>query len=147
MAESKKIPSSGNTTPEYTAVRKSYKDINAAIIPQDFISRARSCGLLPSRNPSNFPLDAVLDEISRDPVNCYTLQHVLSTLNVGSRFDKGIKNMEKTFQRKGNTTVSVNILLVKSGLTIKGSLVPRPLPCFQCYTQKRGRVRVYVGTW
>ena len=95
-----KIPSSGNTTPEYNSVRKSYDDINPAIIPGDFVSRAHSCGLLPTRNPSNPPLDVVLDEIFRDPVNYYSLQHVVEALNVDKRFDRGIKKMETTFQRK-----------------------------------------------
>ena len=95
-----KIPSSGDTTPEYNAVRKSYEDINPAIIPDDFVSRAHSCGLIPTRNLSSQPLDVVLKEISRDPVNYYSLQYVVATLNVGNRFDKGIGKMEKTFQRK-----------------------------------------------
>jgi hypothetical protein len=97
-----KIASSGVTTPEYNAVRKSYGEINPAIIPDDFVSRAHSCGLIPTRNPSSPPLDVVLNEISRDPVNYYSLQHVVATLNVGGRFDKGISKMEKTFQCKDN---------------------------------------------
>ena len=98
-----KIPSSGDTTPEYNAVRKSYGEINSAIIPKDFISEAYSCGLIPSADddPSNPPLKAVLNEISLDPVNYYSLQHVVGTaLNVGNRFDKGISKMEKKFQCK-----------------------------------------------
>jgi hypothetical protein len=96
------IPSSGITTPEYNAVRKSYGEINPAIIPDDFVIQAHSCGLIPTRNPSSPPLDVVLDEISRDPVDYYSLQHVVATLNVENRFDKGIDKMEKTFQCKGN---------------------------------------------
>ena len=95
-----KIPSSGDTTPEYNAVRKSRGEIEPAIIPDDFVSRAHSCGLLPTRNLSRPPLDVVLNEISLDPVNYYSLQHVVATLNVGNRFDKGISKMEKTFQCK-----------------------------------------------
>ena len=95
-----KIPSSGNTTPEYNSVRKSYEEINPAIIPNDFISRAFSCGLLPTRNLSKDPLDVVLYEISRDPINFYSLQHVVEALNVDRRFDRGIKKMETTFQCK-----------------------------------------------
>ena len=97
-----KIPSTGETTPEYTTVRKSYGEIEPAIrsIPDDFVRQAHICGLLPTRNPSNPPLDVVLDEISRDPVNYYSLQHIVDTLNVGNRFDKGIRKIEKTFQCK-----------------------------------------------
>ena len=95
-----KIPSRGNTTPEYNTVRKSYGEIEPAIIPDDFVRQAHICGLIPSRNPSSPPLDVVLDEISRDPVNYYSLQHIVATLNVGNRFDKGIRKMEKTFQCK-----------------------------------------------
>ena len=98
-----KIPSSGDTTPEYNAVRKSYGEINSAIIPKDFISQAYSCGLIPSSDddPSNQPLKAALNEISLDPVNYYSLQHVVGTaLNVGNRFDKGIRKMETTFKCK-----------------------------------------------
>jgi hypothetical protein len=99
-AGSIKIPSSGETTPEYNALRKSSEDISPAIIPNDFVSRAHACGLIPTRNPSNPPLDVVLNEISRDPVNYYSLQDVVASLNVGNRFDKGIGKMEKTFQCK-----------------------------------------------
>ena len=95
-----KIPSSGETTPEYNAVRKSYGEIEPAIIPDDFVSQAHSCGLLPTRNPSSPPLEVVLNEISRDPVNYYCLQHVVIGLNVENRFDKGIGKMGKTFQCK-----------------------------------------------
>ena len=95
-----KIPSSGETTPEYNAVLKSYEEINSAIIPDDFVRRARSRELLPTRNPSSPPLDVVLNEISRDPVNYYSLQQVVATLNVGNRFDEGISKMEKAFQCK-----------------------------------------------
>ena len=95
-----KIPSSGDTTPEYNAVRKSYGEIDSAIIPDDFVSQAYSCGLIPTRDLSSPPLDVVLKEISRDPVNYYSLQHVVATLNVENRFDKGIGKMEKTFQCK-----------------------------------------------
>jgi hypothetical protein len=97
-----KIASSGDTTPEYNAVRKSYGEINHVIIRDDFVSRAHSCGLIPTRNPSSPPLDVVLNEISRDPVNYYSLQHVIATLNVENRFDKGISMMEKMFQCKDN---------------------------------------------
>jgi hypothetical protein len=99
-----KIPSSGVTTPEHNAVRKSSEDISPAIVGvrDDFVSRAYSCGLIPTRNPSNPPLDVVLDEISLNPVNYYSLQHVVATLNVGGRFDKGIGKMEKKFQCKDN---------------------------------------------
>ena len=100
-----RIPSSGDTTPEYNAVRKSYGEINPAIITDDFVSQAHSCGLIPTRNLSRPPLDVVLKEISRDPVNYYSLQHVVATLNVGNRFDKGIGKMEKTFQRKNNKCI------------------------------------------
>jgi hypothetical protein len=96
------IPSSGDTTPEYNTVRKSYGDIYPAIIRDDFVSQAHTCGLIPTRNLSSPPLDVVLNEISRDPVNYYCLQHVVATLNVGDRFDKGIGKMEKTFQCKDN---------------------------------------------
>ena len=94
-----KIPSRG-TTPEYNTVRKSCGEVNSAIIPNDFISQAHSCGLIPTRYPSRPPLDVVLNEISRDPINYYSLQHVVATLNVGGCFDKGISKMEKTFQCK-----------------------------------------------
>ena len=94
-----KIPSSGETTPEYNAVQKSYEEIEPAIIPDDFVRRARSCGILiPTRNSSNSPLEVVLNEISRHPVDYYSLQHVLATLNVRGRFDEGIGKMETTFQ-------------------------------------------------
>jgi hypothetical protein len=98
----KKIPSIGEATPEYIAIRKSYGEINSAIIPKDFVSRAYSCGLIPTLDddPSNPPLKLALNEICRDPVNYYSLQHVVATLNLGDRFDKGIDNMEKTFQCK-----------------------------------------------
>ena len=96
-----KIPSSGDVTPEYNAVRKSYGEINPAIIPGDFVNEAHSCGLIPTRNPSrDQPLDVVLKEISRDPVNYYSLQNVVATLNVENRFDKGIGKMENAFQSK-----------------------------------------------
>ena len=95
-----KIPSSGDTTPEYNTVRKSRGEIEPAIIPDDFVSRAHSCGLIPARNPSNPPLDVVLNEISLNPVNYYSLQHVVATLNVENRFDKGISEMEKKFKCK-----------------------------------------------
>ena len=97
-----KIPASGTTTPEYNSVRKSYEDIDSAIIASDFVSRAHSCELLPTRNlgPQNSPLDVVLDEISHDPVNYYSLQHVVEVLNVGNRFNKGIGKMETTFHCK-----------------------------------------------
>ena len=97
-----KIPSSGNTTPEYNSVRKSYEEINSAkrTILSDFVSRAHSCGLLPTRNLSKDPLDVVLDEIYLEPINYYSLQHVVEALNVGNRFNKGIKKMETTFQCK-----------------------------------------------
>ena len=98
-----KIPSRGETTPEYNAVQKSYEEIEPAIIRDDFVRRARSCGLLiPTRNSSSPPLDVVLNEISRHPVDYYSLQHVVGTLNVRGRFDKGIGKMEKTFQCKNN---------------------------------------------
>ena len=97
-----KIPSSGETTPEYNAVRKSYGEINPAIIPDDFVRQAHICGLIPTRNLSRPPMDVVLDEISRDPVYYYSLQDVVTTLNVGGRFDKGIGKMEKIFQCKNN---------------------------------------------
>jgi hypothetical protein len=97
-----KIPSSGEATPEYNAIRKSYGEINPAIIRDDFVSRAHSCGLIPTRNLSRPPLDVVLDEISLDPVNYYSLQHVVATPNVGGRFNKGIRKMETTFQCKDN---------------------------------------------
>ena len=93
---------SGTQAPEYYALQKSYEEIDAAIIPDKFVSRAHSCGLLPTRNPSRQPLDVVLNEISLDPVNYYSLQHILATLNVGNRFDKGISKMETTFQCKDN---------------------------------------------
>ena len=107
MAERKltggvKIPSSGNATPEYNAVRKSYEELNPAIIFNEFVTRAHSCELLPSRNLSSPPLDVVLDEVSRDPVNYYNLQHIVDTLNVGNRFDEGIGKMETTFRGKDN---------------------------------------------
>ena len=97
-----KIPSSGDTTPEYNAIRKSRGEIEPAIrsIPDDLVSRAHSCGLIPTRNPSRPPLDVVLNEISLYPVNYYSLQHVLATLNVENRFNDGIRKMEKTFQCK-----------------------------------------------
>jgi hypothetical protein len=95
-----KIASSGEATPEYNAVRKSYEEISPAIILDDFVSRAHACGLIPTRNPSSPPLDVVLNEISRDPVNYYSLQDVVATLNVGNRFDEAIGKMEKTFQCK-----------------------------------------------
>ena len=96
------IPSSGDTTPEFNAVRKSRGEIETAIVLDDFIHQTHSCGLIPTRNLSRPPLDMVLDEISCDPVNYYSLQYVLvnTTLNVGGRFNKGISNMEETFQRK-----------------------------------------------
>ena len=99
-----KIPSSGDTTPEYNTVRKSYGEINSAIIPKDFISQAYSCGLIPSPDddPSNPPLKAALNEISLDPINYYSLRHVVTDLNVGGRFNKGIGKMETTFQCKDN---------------------------------------------
>jgi hypothetical protein len=98
----KKIPSSGEATPEYNAVRKSYGEISPAIIPKDFVSQAYSCGLIPTLDddPSNLPLKLVLKEISRDPVNYYSLQDVVATLNVENRFDKGIGKMENAFQCK-----------------------------------------------
>ena len=97
-----KIPSSGETTPEYNAVRKSYGKINPAIIPDDFVSEAHICGLIPTRNLSHPPLDVVLNEISGDPVCYYSLQHVVATLNVGGRFNNGIDKMENAFQCKNN---------------------------------------------
>ena len=100
-----KIPSSGATTPEYNTVRKSRGEIEPAIIPGDFISRAHSCGLIPTHNPSRPPLDVVLNEISLDPVNHYSLQHIVATLNVGGRFDKGIRKMETTFQCKNECDI------------------------------------------
>jgi hypothetical protein len=104
MAErSVKIPSKGETTPEYNAVRRSYGDINLAIVREDFVSLAYSCGLIPTPNPSSPPLDVVLREISRDPVNYYSLQHVLINLNFEDRFDEGIGKMGKTFQCKDIT--------------------------------------------
>ena len=96
-----KIPSRGDTTPEYNAALKSCEEIEPAIIPDDFVRRAHSRGLLPTRNLSRPPLDVILNEISRDPVNYYSLQHVLATtLNVGNRFNDGISKMETTFQCK-----------------------------------------------
>ena len=77
-----KIPSSDETTPEYNAVRNSRGEIEPAIIPDTFVSRAHSCGLLPTSNPSRPPLDVVLNEISRDPVNYYSLQHVIGLFQV-----------------------------------------------------------------
>ena len=97
-----KIASSGETTPEYNAARKSYGEVNPAIIPDDFVRQAHICGLIPTSSPSRPPLDVVVDEISRDPINYYSLQHVVATLNVGGRFDKGIGKMERTFQCKDN---------------------------------------------
>ena len=95
-----KIPSTGETTPEYIAVKKSYEEIEPAIISDDFIRRARSCDLITARNSSSPPLDMALKEIFHDPVGYYSLQHVVATLNVGNRFDKGIGKMEKAFQCK-----------------------------------------------
>jgi hypothetical protein len=95
-----KIPSSGEATPEYSAVRKSYVEISPAIIPNDFVNQAHSCGLIPTRNLSIPPLDVVLKEISLNPVSYYSLQHVVATLNVENRFDKGIGKMESAFQCK-----------------------------------------------
>ena len=100
MATGGKIPSYGDTTPEHNAVRKSRGEIEPAIVRDDFIRQVHSRGLIPTRNPSSPPLDVVLDEISRDPVNYYSLQHVVTTLNVGGRFNDGISKMEKTFQCK-----------------------------------------------
>ena len=94
------IPSSGENTPEYNAVRKSCGEINSAIIRDDFISQAYICGLIPTRTPSRPPMDVVLDEISCDPVYYYSLQDVVTTLNVGNRFDRGIGKMENAFQCK-----------------------------------------------
>jgi hypothetical protein len=93
---------SGNTTPEYNTVLKSARDITSSIIRDDFFSAAYSCGLIPTStpSPSSPPLDVVLAEISRDPVNYYSLQHVLAALNEGGRFDKSIGKMEKIFQCK-----------------------------------------------
>ena len=105
------IPSSGDATPEYNAVRKSYGEINPAIIPGDFVSQAHSCGLIPTRNLSTPPVDVVLNEISRDPVNFYSLQHVIATLNVENRFDKGIIKMENTFQCKDYLCMGVHDLM------------------------------------
>ena len=106
MAERKpvKIPSSGNATPEYSAVLKSYPEINSSIaaITHEFETQALSCGLIPSRNLSKPTLDVVLDEVSRDPVNYYNLQDIVATLNEGNRFDKGIGRMETTFRGKDN---------------------------------------------
>jgi hypothetical protein len=96
-----KIASSGDTTPEYNAIRESYREIESAIIPKDFVSQAYSCGLIPD-DSSTPPLKLVLNEIFRDPVNYYSLQHVVATLNVGNRFDKGIGKMENAFQCKDN---------------------------------------------
>ena len=97
-----KIPSGGDTTPENNAIRKSRGEIEPAIksISDDFVSRAHSCGLIPTRNPSRPPLDVILNEISLYPVNYYSLQHVVATLNVGGRFNDGISKMETTFQCK-----------------------------------------------
>ena len=97
-----KIPSTGETTPEYNTVRKSREEIEQAIrsISDDFVSRAHSCGLIPTSNPSRPPLEVVLNEISLNPVNYYSLQHVVATLNVETRFDKGISEMEKKFKCK-----------------------------------------------
>jgi hypothetical protein len=104
MAErSVEIPSNGKTTPEYNAVRESHGEINPAIIREDFVSQAYSCGLIPTPNPSS-PLDVVLSEISRDPVNYYSLQHVVATLDEGNRFQEGIGKMETTFQCKEIST-------------------------------------------
>ena len=113
------IPSSGETTPEYNAVQKSYGEIEAAIIRDPFVCRAGECpGLLPARNPSSLPLEVVLKEISRDPVNYYSLQYVVSTLNVGDRFDKGIGKMETTFQRKD--------IFINAPTNLKESCGPTP---------------------
>ena len=97
-----KIPSSGDTTPEYNAIQQSSRKIENAIrsIAGDFVSQAHSCGLIPTRNPSSPPLEVVLNEISVDPVNYYSLQHVLATLNVRTRFNDHIRRMETTFQCK-----------------------------------------------
>ena len=75
---------------------------NPAIIPDDFVSEAHICGLIPTRNLSRPPLNVVLNEISGDPVCYYSLQHVIATLNVGGRFDKAIGKMENAFQCKNN---------------------------------------------
>ena len=118
-----KIPSSGDSTLEYNAIRKSRGEIEPAINPDDFVSRAHSCGLIPTHNPSRPPLDVVLNEISRDPVNYYSLTHVLATLNVGNRFDKGISKMETTFQCKDDEC-DMTYMYIRSLDMI--SLVSRP---------------------
>ncbi len=97
-----KIPSSGKTTPEYNAVRKACEEISPKIPYDDFVSQAYSCRLIPTPSTSRPPLDVVLNEISRNPINYYSLQHVIATLNVGNRFDKGIGQMEDAFQCKDN---------------------------------------------
>ena len=114
MATGGKIPSKGENTPEHNAVRKSRGEIEPAIVRDDFVRQAHSCGLIPTRNlpVSSLPLDMVLDEISRDPVNYYSLQHVLATasaLNVGGRFNNGIRKMKKTFECKDNIIMILNI--------------------------------------
>ena len=77
-----KIPSSGDTTPEYNAIQQSYREIELAFrsIPDDFVSQAHSCGLIPTRNPSRPPLEVVLNEISLDPVNYYAVSRVPANL-------------------------------------------------------------------
>ena len=100
-----KIPSSGNNTPEYISVLKSYEELNSAIaaIRDEFVSRSYSCGLIPSRlsrNKEEDALNVVLDEVFRDPINYYCLQYVVDYLNVGRRFKRGIEQMEKTFRGK-----------------------------------------------
>ena len=94
-----KIPSSGETTPEYVAVLRSSEDIDSAIaaISSKFVSQAHSSGLIPIRRPRDPVVDVVLAEISRDPALYYVLQYVLVTLNMGNRFDKCIRGMDKVF--------------------------------------------------
>ena len=102
------LPSSGVTTPEYITVLNSYEEINSAIsaIPHEFGFRAYTCGLIPSHCLSKPTLDVVLDEVSRDPINYYSLQHIITALNIEGKFDKGVGKMETTFCGKNECEVS-----------------------------------------
>ena len=106
MDQRTKIPSSGDTTPEYIAVQKSFNYIDPAIaaISEEFVSNANSCGVIPRREyRRNEVMNVVLSEVSRDPLNYYALQYVFDILNTGDRFKTSISKTGETFLGKDNS--------------------------------------------
>ena len=106
MAKRANIPANGGKTPEYAAVQRSSRVIEAAIdaMSDDFLTEAHGSGLIPSRTPRNPVMNVVLAEISRDPINYYILLYVLDALNVGERFNKSISEMNKTYLGKESSS-------------------------------------------